>query len=114
MNKNTLRTAITTAAITSAILLGIGAGTATAKPTLSDDGAGAPAGVMLGSDAAAPGENWTCTIHQGAIFGTETGTGLTATNKVVINPTVGDWQPGPVSGWCNGPQGVAHVEGAAQ
>lgn len=110
MNKNTLRTAIITAAIASAIA-GIGVGTATAKPTL--DPLGGPVGVLLGSDAGGFGENWTCTIRQGATVGTENGTGLTTIQRVVINPTVGDWQPGPVSGYCIGSQGFVPVNGAA-
>ncbi|GAF46467.1 hypothetical protein [Rhodococcus wratislaviensis] len=113
MNRNTLRTAITTAAIATTIV-GIGAGTATASPTAEPDGA-PTIGVLLGSDApnGTIGENWTCTIRQGLTTGTENGTGLTKQRKVVINPTVGDWQPGPVSGYCWGPKGVVPVQGAA-
>ncbi|WP_159927794.1 hypothetical protein [Rhodococcus sp. WAY2] len=105
MNKNSLRTAITTVAIATAIV-GIGAGTANARPTAIPDPA-PRVGVLLGSDALVdPGENWTCTIRQGATVGTENGTGLTMNRHVVINPMVGDWQPGPVSGFCVGPQGL--------
>ncbi|PBC35507.1 hypothetical protein CJ179_46355 [Rhodococcus sp. ACS1] len=106
MNKTTLRTAITTAAIATTIV-GIGAGTATARPTAIPDPM-PRVGVLLGSDAPAntPGENWTCTIRQGATVGTENGTGLKVDRHVAINPTVGDWQPGPVSGFCVGPQGL--------
>ncbi|RYE43712.1 hypothetical protein [Rhodococcus jostii] len=106
MNKNTLRTAITTAAIAT-VIVGIGAGTATARPTAIPDPEPSRVGVLLGSDAiAGPGENWTCTIRQGATTGTENGTGLKVDSHVVINPAVADWQPGPVSGWCVGPQGL--------
>ncbi|AII10353.1 hypothetical protein [Rhodococcus opacus] len=107
MKTNTLRTAITTAAIATAIV-GTGAGTATARPTAIADPDPGRVGVLLGSDApiASIGENWTCTIRQGATFGTENGTGLKEDTQVVINPTVGDWQPGPVSGFCVGPQGL--------
>lgn len=104
MNKNTLRTAVTATAIATAIV-GIGAGTATASPTAIPDPSNR-VGVLIGSDAPAPGENWTCNVRQGATFGTESGTGLTAANRVVINPMVGDWQNGPVSGICWGPKGV--------
>jgi len=117
VNKNVLRASLATTAITSAILIGIGSGTATAKPILNGD-PGGQTDVQLSSDAPvvpppAP-ESWTCAVLQGLNLGFESGTSLNAANKVQVNPMIGDWKPGPVNGFCLGSHGFTPIPGTAQ
>ncbi|SEB29500.1 hypothetical protein [Rhodococcus koreensis] len=117
MNKNVLRASLATAAIIPAIILGIGSGTATAKPTLIGD-PGAPVDIQLSSDvpAAAPvPESWSCAVLQGLNLGFESGSGLKIGNKVQVNPMIGDWNTvAPVTGFCLGSQGFTSIPGSPQ